>query len=55
MTTDKMPANISAVCGSLLSITVSLNSGELIKSVILGVIGTLVSYWVSRILKALFG
>jgi hypothetical protein len=51
---EKMPANVSAICGSLLSVTVSLSYGDLIKSVILGVVGTLVSYWMSRVLKAVF-
>ncbi len=50
----KTPANVSAVCGSLLSITVTLNSGDLIKSCVLGAIGTIVSYAVTRMLKALF-
>jgi len=54
MMTERMPANVSAVCGSLLSVTVSLNSGDLIKSVIPGVVGTLVSYAMSRVLKAVF-
>lgn len=50
----KMPGQLSTLCGSLLSITVTLNSADLIKSCVLGAFGTIVSYAVTRVLKALF-
>jgi hypothetical protein len=54
MMTDKMPGNVSVICGSLLSATVSFSSGDITRTLILGALGTVVSYWVSRALKAIF-
>lgn len=54
MMSEKMPGNVSAICGTLLSVVVSFSYGDLIKTVVLGALGTVVSYWVSRALKAVF-
>jgi hypothetical protein len=50
----KSPAGLSAFCGSLLSIVVALDTGDLLKSCVLTAMGTAVSYAMSRMLKALF-
>ena len=42
------------LCGSLLALVITLDLGKIIISAILGVIGTIVSYAISRLLKALF-
>jgi hypothetical protein len=52
--TDKMPGQVSTISGALLSISVTLSSGDLIKSLILGALGTIMSYGITRLLKALF-
>lgn len=51
---EKIPGRASALCGSLLAIVISLDPGSLITSAILGIVGTIVSYATSRLLKALF-
>ena len=50
----KTPAGWSALSGSLLSIIISFDAGELIVSCVLAAAGTIVSYAVSRMLKAVF-
>ena len=40
--------------GSLLSVVVTFDFSHLVSSVLLGVIGTVVSYFVSRVLKIVF-
>ena len=52
--TEKMPAQLGTLGGSLLSIAITITDGDLIKSLLLGAIGTITSYGISRLLKALF-
>jgi hypothetical protein len=54
MMDEKMPGKASMACGTLLSIAAAVSSGDLVKCLALGAIGTVVSYAVSRVLKALF-
>jgi len=49
--TEKMPGNVSTVCGSLVTVLVAFNGGDIVKTVVLGGIGTVVSYIVSRVMK----
>lgn len=51
---DKIPGRTSVLCGGLLAFVITLDMGDLIKSLILGAIGTLVSYALTRLMKALF-
>jgi hypothetical protein len=50
----RTPAGWSTISGSLLSIIVSFDAGELVTSCLVAAAGTIVSYAVSRMLKALF-
>jgi hypothetical protein len=50
----RSPAGWSTLSGSLLSIVVTFDASELIASCVLAAVGTIVSYGVSRMLKALF-
>jgi hypothetical protein len=52
--TEKMPAQFGTLGGSLLSIAITITDGDLIKSFLLGAIGTITSYGISRLLKVLF-
>ena len=49
--TEKMPGNVSALCGTLLTVLVTLNGGDIVKTIVLGALGTAVSYVVSRVMK----
>jgi hypothetical protein len=54
MSHPKVPAQLSLYCGSLLSIAVTIDFTNILRSCILGAVGTIVSYAISRLLKALF-
>jgi len=54
MIPDKTPARLSLLCGSLFSVAATITCGDVIKCVLLGAVGTVVSYAVSRVLKAIF-
>ena len=54
MNIGKMPSDYSTWGGALLSVVVMIDCGDLIKSFLLGVVGTMASYGASRLLKALF-
>ena len=52
---DKITAQRSAMGGMLLSIGASIDCGDWMKSCLLAATGTMVSFLMSRLLKALFG
>ena len=54
MMSEKMHGQVSTVCGSLLTVLVTFNTGDMVRTVVLGGIGTVVSYGVSRVMKRLF-
>jgi hypothetical protein len=54
MIPDKMPGHIGTIGGTLLSISVTLNGGDIVKSCILGALGTIISYTITKLLKAVF-
>jgi hypothetical protein len=54
MINDKMPFRAGVAGGTLLNVVFTFDFGHLLSSAILAAIGTLVSYVVTRILKALF-
>jgi hypothetical protein len=51
---DKIPGRLSTLCGGVLALVINLDPGNLITTAILGAVGTIVSYAVTRLLKALF-
>ena len=51
---ERMPANVSTMCGSLLTVLVAVNGGDIIRTCVLGAVGTIVSYVISRAIKGIF-
>ena len=54
MNTEKMPFRAGVAGGSLLNVVVTFDCGHLLSSIILAAVGTAVSYFVTRGLKAVF-
>jgi hypothetical protein len=55
MIEDKTPLKTCVVGGSLLNVLVTFDFSQLCSSALLAVVGTVISYFVSKGLKALFG
>jgi hypothetical protein len=51
---DKLPGKVCILSGSLLNLVVTFDFSNLISSIVLAAIGTTVSYFVSKALKAIF-
>src|ERR1043165_5850539 len=51
---DKVPFRAGLVGGSLLNVVVTFDVGHLVSSVMLAVVGTTVSYFVTKVLKGVF-
>jgi hypothetical protein len=54
MNIDKMPGKVGMVGGSLLSVVVTFDFSHLLSSLFLAATGTVVSYFVTKALKAIF-
>jgi hypothetical protein len=54
MINDKVPFRAGVVGGTLLNVVVTFDLGNLVSSAILAVVGTTVSYFVTKVLKEVF-
>jgi hypothetical protein len=51
---EKLPAKACVVGGSLLNVIVTFDFSQLLSSALLAIVGTIVSYFVSKALKLVF-